>query len=63
MGQFSRGLIFGGAYYRRLVCCKNLRGLYSVGAYTRRGLFSEFYGISYIHRKTIFITIYFFKQP
>ena len=38
---FLEGLIFVGAYYGRLFCVSNL------GAYIRKGLFSEFYGSPY----------------
>ena len=41
-----RGLIFGGAILRRVFCVTSLGGLYLEGLiHTRRGLFSEFYGI------------------
>ena len=43
-----RGLIFGGAIYRRVFCVTSLGGLIFGGAYTWRGLFSEFYGITYL---------------
>ena len=39
------GLIFGGAFLRRVFCVRSLGGLIFGGAYTWRGLFSEFYGI------------------
>ena len=40
------GLIFGGAIQRRVFWCYESGGLIFAAAYTRTGLFSEFYGIS-----------------
>ena len=45
----SRGLIFGGAIQQGVFCVTVLGGLYFVGAYTWRGLFSEFYGSINFH--------------
>ena len=43
--QAPGGLIFGGAILRRVFCVTGLGGLYLEGLnYTRRGLFSVFYG-------------------
>ena len=39
------GFIFGGAIYQRVFLRYEFGGLIFGGAYTRRDLFSEFYGI------------------
>ena len=44
--QVLGGLIFGGAIYRRVFCVTRVWGLIFEGAYTWRGLFSEFFGIN-----------------
>ena len=40
------GLYLEGRFNGGFLCVTSLGGLYLEGAYTRRGLFSEFYGIS-----------------
>ena len=43
--QAPGGLIFGGTILRWFICVTSFGGLYLEGLnYTRRGLFSEFYG-------------------